>query len=108
MMPPDEWAEVFLLGERAISGIFTEWDDDAERTESGMIIRKVSLLIGDENESLAKGHPFKIHRISNGRSYLIKELRRTGIGLLELRLQRLEEGEIGDIGDIGDIGAGRF
>ncbi|MDQ3233502.1 MAG: hypothetical protein M3Q07_16925 [Pseudobdellovibrionaceae bacterium] len=88
-MPIHELAEPFEHGGQTFQAIWTEFDEKAEGFEPGCLTKVYRLLTLDDDAELLKEGDV-ITRVRTGRSYLLRPLKMSGIGLAEIDLHPVD------------------
>ncbi len=90
-MPPliPEFDETFEYDGGQVQGIWTDFDQNQDAGEPGMITRVSRLLVSDDDADLLITARF-LTRTKNGDRFETKNPRRSGVGVTELDLHRID------------------
>jgi hypothetical protein len=88
-----EFSEAFEKDGLRFDAIFTNFDEKAVGFEPGRLTRVIRLLISDEDAAaLKKGDV--IRRLRSGETFVLKPLKMSGMGLVEIDLHPHEGGSV--------------
>ncbi len=88
-----EFSEPFEKSGLRFDAIFTRFDEKAEGFEPGRLAKVIRLLVSDEDAAALKEGDV-VTRLQTGETYVLKPLKMSGMGLVEIDLHPHEGGSV--------------